>query len=61
MTDKKEATYQWWDHYCPDAREILRFNKKDNCHFCNEKYASDEEKQLRNKIPVDYWIKIIGK
>jgi len=59
MTDKKD-TPQWWDHYCPDAQELLRFNKKENCHFCDEKYTSNEEKELRSKLPPDYWFKILG-
>lgn len=57
---KDENREPWWDHFCFDANEILRFNKNQPCDFCQQKYISIEEKELRNKIPLDYWNRFLG-
>lgn len=59
MTDKKD-TPQWWDHYCPDAQELLRFNKKKIVISAMKNTQATKKKELRSKLPPDYWFKILG-
>lgn len=56
----KNEEHNYWDHFCMDANEILRFYKNRTCDFCGQKYISSEEQILRNKIPSDHWNKFLG-
>lgn len=56
---KNDTKIGWWDHYCFDVQEVLRFDKKEKCHMCNKKYESEYELEYKKKIPIDIWSKLL--
>lgn len=55
-----EIDSPWWTHFCTSANDTLKIRKNSQCEFCDERYISTEEENLRSKIPVEYFTKIIG-
>jgi len=58
----RDHSGDWWQHYCPKQKDIMSFQKTDECDWCGEKYTSTVQhpQQLLTKkiLPIDVFYKV---